>query len=920
MESFIKTVLIDLKAKSINLENLTFILPSKRAGVFLKHQLSSLLKKPILAPQIISIEEFVEELSGLKNLTNSELLFKLYTTYISLTKKEEQEPFESFSKWAQLLLNDFNEIDRFLIPQDKIFDYLKAVKEINHWSLEKEKTDLVKNHLKFWNRLKDYYRDFTGELLQNKQGYQGLIYREATENLELYIENNTNKLHVFLGFNALNTAESQIIQGLLQNETAYIYWDIDKVFIEDSIHDAGFFTRQHRNQWGYFKNNPFNWISSRYSESKNIEVIGVPKLVGQAKYIGQLLEDISKENETLKDVAVVLGEENLLMPVLNSIPKSVIHLNVTMGLPLKFVPLSSLFEKLFYIHKNSSDNFYYKDVIDVLSHPSIYGLFDTEKTNFASSIIEHIQKNNLAYIKLKDIRQFSGSKTELLDILFRSWDNDPKLALESCSDLIFRIKEHLTLDKSLNQLELEYLYRFNILFNELLKLNDNHGHLSSINALHAIYNELLGTETLDFRGEPLEGLQVMGMLESRVLDFETVIISSVNEGILPSGKTNNSFIPFDVKVENKLPTYKEKDAVYTYHFFRLLQRAKNVYILYNTEIDTLKGGEKSRFITQLEIENIHNINHKIIAPEVPIVDKYNKQIKKTEAVKTKLKELVGDKGLSPSSLTNYIRNPLDFYFDKILGIDEFEDVEENIAANTLGSVIHNTLEDFYKPLEGVLLTIEHLESFKGLINKTVTKHFEDLYVKGEFSKGKNLIIFEIAQRYISNFIDSEIKDIKLGNEIKILKIEADETLEIDIEELDFPIKLTGKVDRIDQYNGITRVIDYKSGKVEQSKVEIINWEDITSDYNKYSKSFQVLCYVYMMYNKNHIQLPVEAGIFSFKNLNEGFLKFGKKESTHSRTKHQLITQDTLKCFEAELKKLIIEICNPKIDFIEKEIE
>ncbi|MBV7269703.1 PD-(D/E)XK nuclease family protein [Winogradskyella luteola] len=919
MISFIKTVLVDLNEKGSKLEDLHFILPSKRAGVFLKHQLSTVLENPIFSPQILSIEEFVEDLSGLQKLSNADLLFRFYDSYQTLTPKKSQESFESFSKWAQMLLQDFNEIDRFLVPQEHIFDYLHAIKELNHWSLEGEQTDLIKKHLKFWGRLKEYYLRFTEHLLQSKEGYQGLIYREAADNLEAYIESNSDKHHIFLGFNALNTSESQIIQGLLQSDLAEIYWDIDEIFIDDDIHNAGLFTRAHRNRWNYFKKQPFNWVTSHYSKSKNIQVVGIPKLVGQAKYIGQLLGNISLHNKDLKSVAIVLGEEDLLMPVLNSIPKSITHLNITMGLPLNLVPLASLFEKLFSIHRHDTDKFYFKDVIDVISHPSVYNLFKTSQGNSSSTIVEYIQKNNLVYVTAEEIKRITKTSNELIELLFKSWGDNPKVALTNCLNLILGIKRHLSENKSFNRLELEYLYRFNSLFNQLLELNENYSYLSSIASTYSIYKELLSVETLDFKGEPLEGLQVMGMLESRVLDFETVIISSVNEGILPSGKTNNSFIPFDVKVENNLPTFKEKDAVYAYHFFRLLQRAKNVYILYNTEVDALKGGEKSRFITQLEIEGIHNIKQFIISQEVPVIENKLQYISKTETVLDKLKEL-STKGFSPSSLSNYIRNPIDFYYEKILGIKDFEAVEENIAANTLGSVIHNTLEDFYKPLEDNLLTLEHLNTFKSEIEKTVTKHFKSLYKDGDFTRGKNLIIFEIAQRYISNFLNSEIESLNSGNEIKIITIEGDTTIELKIEDLDYNVKITGKVDRVDQLNGVTRVIDYKSGKVEQNKVELVNWEDLTTDYNKYSKSFQVLCYAYMMYQKRQINLPVEAGIISFKNLNAGFLKFGKKPSAFSRTKEQLITEEMLNNFEVQLKKLILEICNPNIDFIEKEIE
>lgn len=920
MISFIKSVLVDLQKKELDFENLHFILPSKRAGVFLKHHLSTLLQdQPIFAPQILSIEEFVEELSGLQTLPNTDLLFRLYQTYKAHTNESEQEPFDSFSKWAQILLQDFNEIDRYLIPKDHIFDYLSAIKELNHWSLETNQTELIKNHLKFWKQLKYYYIAFTENLLKSDQGYQGLIYRKAVENLEVYKNNNSTKTHIFLGFNALNTAESQIIQSLLKNELTHIYWDIDKTFIDDPIHDAGWFTRQHRNKWNYFESNTFNWVTSNYKQGKNIQVIGIPKLVGQAKYIGQILEELTESENNLSKIAVVLGEEQLLLPVLNSIPNTIEKLNVTMGLPLQYVPLASFFEQLMVLHKNNTIQYYYKDVINLLSHPSAYPLFETEETNTADEIIEIIQKQNLVYITLETLLKLSKSNSEIINLIFKTWHNQPSLALQQSTELIFKMKVNYDKNKQNHHLELEYLYRFNTLFNQLTELNNNYKYLNSITALHGVYKELLSSETLDFKGEPLEGLQIMGMLESRVLDFETVIISSVNEGILPSGKTNNSFIPFDVKIENKLPTFKEKDAVYTYHFYRLLQRAKNVYILYNTEIDALKGGEKSRFITQLEVEGIHNIKHKIIAPEVPIIEQRLTEINKTPSVVEQIKVL-SNKGYSPSSLTNYIRNPIDFYYEKILGIKAFEEVEENIAANTLGSVIHNSLEDFYKPLEGVFLTVEHLKDFKNRTKAMVTKHFEDLYNKGGFSSGKNLIIFEIAQRYILNFINLEIESLKQGNEIEIISIEADQAIHITIEGLEFPIKLHGKVDRVDRFNGVTRVIDYKSGKVEQNKVEIVNWEDITTDYDKYSKPFQILCYAYMMHQNKQIELPIEAGIISFKNLNGGFLKFAKKDKAGAYAKKdQLITSETLQNFEIELKKLITEISNPDLKFTEKEL-
>ncbi|MEL0645379.1 PD-(D/E)XK nuclease family protein [Olleya sp. Ti.3.14] len=915
MTSFIQDVIDDLVTKEVNFSELVFILPSRRAGVFLRRTLSLTLNQTIFAPKIISIESFVEELSGLKTTTNTELLFEFYNVYIILTPEKERESFDTFSKWAQIILQDFNEIDRYLIPQKKIFDYLKAIKNLEHWSLQEDQTKLVSSYLKFWNKLNDYYNAFTTSLISKNKGYQGLLYREAFNNSNAYISS-TDKHHVFLGFNALNEAEEKIIQQLLHNKLATIYWDTDKQFMNNKIHDAGLFLRQHKNKWSYFKDHDFNWVNDHYSTKKNINIFGVPKNIGQAKAIGTILQDLSKNDASLKNTAVVLGDENLLIPVLNSVPESVSTLNITMGFPLKTIPLASLFEHIFTLHKKHANPFYYKDVISIISHQYIQPLF---KNDNAINFIELINKNNLVYLTEAQISALAQDNKALVSLLFSNWNNDAKTALNNCFKLINIIKEHLTENKDKNQLGLEYLYRFNILFNEILRLNENYNHIKDIKGLYSIYKELLSSETLDFQGEPLQGLQIMGMLESRVLDFETIIISNVNEGILPSGKTNNSFIPFDVKLENKLPTYKEKDAVYTYHFYHLLQRAKNIYILYNTEIDTLIGGEKSRFINQLELESTHQVTHKILTPKVPNHNKQLITVSKTESVISQLKN-IANRGFSPSSLTSYVRNPIDFYYQKLLGISNLEEVEETIAANTLGTVVHNTLESLYTPFIGQTITVDNVKSLIPKIDTLITSFFKEEYKEGDMTKGKNLIVFEIAKRYVLNFLNLEIEALKKGDSIKIIALEAKvENVKINIDTLPFTIQLRGTVDRIDQCNGVVRIIDYKTGKVDQSKVSVINWDDLLTDYNKYSKSFQVLMYVYMLLKDKKINLPVEAGIISFKNLSAGFIPFIKKESSHDRNKDTLITQETLNEFEIQLKNLIIEIFNTDQDFIEKEL-
>lgn len=917
MRSFLKEVIDDIQKKELDISQLTFVLPSKRAGTFLKEILSKTIERNMFAPEILSIEEFVENLSELNYATNTELLFEFYKVYKELTPEPQQESFDQFSKWGQLLLQDFNEIDRYLIDPNHIFDYLKSIKEINHWSLAEPQTPYIQNYLAFWGRLKIYYTRFREMLIINKKGYQGLVYREAVNEVVSYTSTHPTKNHVFIGFNALNKAEERIIQVLLHHEVASIYWDIDSVFMNNPIHDAGLFIRHHKKNWSYFKQNTLNWIGENYSSEKNIHTIAVPKNIGQVKYIGELLDTLSLTD--LKQTAVVLGDETLLMPLLNSIPEKVETVNITMGLPLKSVPLASLFDMLFKIQKNHNNQLYYKDVVAILSHSFIQHTLTNEDCNYSNHIINYIQSNNIVTLSVEKLISLAQLKQDMIILLFKSWENSPEKAFESCSKLILTLKAQLDSDKSKHLLSLEYLYRFNQIFNELEHYNATYKLITNSTTLYNLYKELLSTETLDFKGEPLQGLQIMGMLESRVLDFETVIISSVNEGILPAGKSTNSFIPFDVKIENGLPTYKEKDAVYTYHFYRLLQRAKNVYIIYNTEPDVLNGGEKSRFITQLQIENIHNVKHSIVVPKVEVAQKKLKVVEKTEEVIHRLQEIATN-GFSPSSLTNYIRNPLDFYYQKVLKIQTFEDVEETVAANTLGSVIHQTLEDFYTPYKGQELTEAYLKQMKTLINDSVTGHFKSFYKEGDMTKGKNLIILEVAKRYISNFINKEIDTLKAGHRIKIIDLEKELNIPLDFPELEFKVHLRGTVDRIDEFDGTLKIIDYKTGKVAQGQVEIVDWEDITLDYDKYSKSFQILAYAYMMNATEKFSQPIEAGIISFKNLQgDYFLKFGKKPAARSREKDHSISEDTLNAFYTELKKLILEICNPEIDFIEKDV-
>ena len=906
MQTFISDCLKSILENNKDISNTVFVLPSKRAGVFLKKELSMLSDQTMFLPEITSIEDFIEEVSGIKTLGNLETLFVFYQVYSNLVQSDEKESFESFAKWGQILLHDFNEIDRYRLDVAKFFSNLSDVKQIEHWRPGEEPTTLIKNYLGFWNNAYQFYEALKEELLEKQIGYQGLVYREASENIDNYVSEN-NKQHYFLGFNALNTSEEIIFQELLNRNLASVFWDTDEQLMYHKTHNASSFLRRYKKNWKYYQEHEFSIVSNHLNEDKEVVLTALAKDLGQAKMVGNLLRGLT--NEELKKTAVVLGDEELLLPVLNALPEEVKNVNITMGLSLKSTPITSFFESIFQLFvQQSKHGFYFKNVLVFLNNNYTRVLLGGEVVD---TLRLYIQKHNLVNIKPIIANEVVSSP-----LLYEIWTLESKSVVDVLSlfqRLIMVLKNAFDEDKANRLLELEYLYRFNEVFNKIINLQQQFGSIKSVRVLYQVFREVLSSETLDFKGEPVRGLQIMGMLESRALDFERVIMTSVNEGVLPSGKSHNSFIPFDLKVGFGLPTYIHKDAVYAYHFFRLMQRAGHVTLLYNTEPDGMNAGEKSRFILQLEALLYKKNQIKVVnaGPRIPKERKLLRKIAKNDAVIERLKA-IADKGFSPSALTQYIRNPIDFYQQKILRIQEEDMVEEFVAANTLGTIVHNVLEDFYKPLEGTVLNVDLIKQMQKKIDVAIANEFNAQFKMGDISQGKNLIIYNVAKRYVSNFLKQELKEIKAGKQIVIRHIESDLRVQLPIDELNFPVYLTGKVDRIDEVDGVMRIIDYKTGKVIPSEVKVDQWEALTTDYKKYSKSFQVLMYAYMMHQKQPFTASVQGGIISFKNMQLGFIPFKQGRSA-------AINEEVLNAYVTELKSLILEICNNEVPFEEKEV-
>ncbi|MFC4741099.1 PD-(D/E)XK nuclease family protein [Flavobacterium ponti] len=907
---------------SDNLSDITIVLPSKRARVFLIDTIQSKLSKPIFTPNILSIEEFIQDISGLRTIDSMEVLFEFYYVYSDITDKKDVQDFETFSYWAKTVIQDFNEIDRYLLDQKHVFSYLRDVEALKRWNLElNQTTKLIDSTLEFWDKLPLYYELFYKYLLDKGIGYQGLLYRESIHNLESFTENISplNQI-IFAGFNALNQAEEKIFQHLMHHQKALVYWDVDYTILQDPFHDAGLFIRKYKKEWKQYANQSFKWIETHFDKPKNIQIIGTPKTVGQTKIVGNLIEEIQKENPDLQNTAVVLGDENLLLPTLYNLPETVESLNITMGYPSKNNPAQLLIAKIFKLHTNAKQRnekqytLYYKEVLDILNHALIEPYIDAKK-------VENVIKfNNFTFFSNDKLFQLyeehkTNESNPLFQLIFSKWNDDASEIMSKLSQILLVIKSHLTNENQEDIIAKAFLHSIHQVLNRISTFIEKYQSITSLSSLYAIYKQVVDLAEVSFEGKPLSGLQVMGVLESRVLDFENVIITSVNEGKFPSGKSTNSFIPYDIKRELGLPTFREKDAIYSYHFYHLLYRAKNIYLLYNSEnSDGIDAGEKSRFLTQLEIDFPQHITkNTIYNAHLPSLAYEPIKIKKTQSILERLKEIATEKGFSPSSLTSYIRNPIQFYTQRILRIREIDEVEENIAVNTLGTVIHETLKYLYQPYINKFLSINDVDSMLQLVEQETIKQFKEIYKEGEIKKGKNLLAFEVAKQNVEQFLKMEKKDVEAGIGIKILFLEHTLEGKIADKSLPYEIKIAGNVDRIELRDNKIRIIDYKTGKVEARTLKVDDFSQLTSDI-KYEKIIQLLCYALMFENNlEYKDYPVEAGIISFKNMKVGFMPFGlgKRNSIHE------ITKETIIDFKQSMLALILEILNPEIPFEEK---
>lgn len=935
--TFLEKLALHLHTKyENNLSNICIVLPNRRAALFLKTYLSKNIGKTFWAPEIVAIEDFISNLSGLQPADTIACLFELYEVVIA-SDNSKKEPFDDFCKWGQILLNDFNEIDKYCVSANDLFLNLKDYKELESFSFNSDElTDFQKQYLHFFKSLATYYNVFTAKLLEKRMAYQGLSYKTVVEQYDKIFANLKWDKIVFAGFNALNKAEEKIILKLLEQDKAEMIFDVDLYYSDNTNQEAGYFFRKHKNDASFRR----VWNKCTVFEEdllsndkKNIEVIGVAKNIAQAKIGGEIIKSLFDSEKNLSQTALVLADEKLLFPVLHSLPQELSDINITMGYPLKSTPLAGFINLYISLHENAQKisqkkinySYYHADIIRLFSHPYMSYVF-SGKNSPAKKMIKHIVEKNIIFASYKSVERFSGkfSAEEVQKLLFFfSYFENTGQTLTSLIDLIEILKNGIITVRNADtsnktSLELEYLFAYLKNLNRIKSLiNDFPDGISDLKTLKNIINQIVRSTALPFYGEPMLGLQIMGMLETRTLDFDNVILLSCNEDVLPSAKTQNSFIPYELKRYFKLPTHSDKDAIFAYHFYRLLQRAKNVFLIHNTETNELGNGEKSRYLTQLIYElpqqnkNI-TINEKILTYPVAILSNENEiTIAKTPEIISKINQL-SEVGYSPTMLSRYISCSLKFYFHAIAHLREDEEVEETIGADTLGEVVHEVLELLYKPFIGKLVLEKDVRDMINWYESLVVDSFKKKYDESELMSGKNLLIMKVAGRFVLNFLKHELSNFTKNKKHELKIIDLEKKLESTIDVNDKQIKINGKADRIDFYDNTLRIIDYKTGFVEEKKLKLEEINELLKDSGN-DKSFQLLMYAYL-YDKSSgkIANTYNSGIISFRKMSRGLFSVTVNKSA-------TISEDTLSQFESVLKNVIAEIEDINVPFVKTSI-
>jgi CRISPR/Cas system-associated exonuclease Cas4 (RecB family) len=937
IKPFLQLVADDLFERSNgDFSNVSMIFPNRRAILYFNRYLSLLSEKPMWAPKYFTITELIQQMSKLHKAEDLYLLFELHKIYCKINKTDES--FDNFYFWGEMILSDFDDIDKYLIDASLLFRNLAALKNINErfaflddeqieairmfWSHFKpgHYSKLQKLFVDIWSVLKQVYDGLKVKLISEQTGYEGMLYRQVAENIKAGKagEITWDKI-VFAGFNALNECEKEVFRYSKASGKALFYWDYDTDYTRNDIHKAGLFIRNNLQE---FPSALHEQHFSNLSSPKGIEIFSIPSNVGQAKSMGQILEQIP-ENK-FENTAILLPDENLLMPVLHSIPAKISQVNVTMGYPVRHSLIAGLLNIYFDLSAAGKTDtkgntlYYYKHVIELFKHPYILQQFP----NLADEISQTVTRNNIFWLSDKYFPE-----NEFLNLFFIPVNNETDIAgilmnIIAGIDKLYG-KSTGIINKDIEKEILRTVYRAIKRLADIFK--QNHIVLEK-RTFQKILTKVLNSLKVPFEGEPLAGMQVMGFLESRTLDFENIIILSCNEGHIPKTNLPPSYIPYNLRKGFGMPTIEHRDSIYAYYFYRAIQRASNVRLIYNTKGDSMGNAEISRFVTQLKYESKQKLLFKTQTFQIPAVEEKEIAITKTPGILSLLSKYTRSSGhrdyLSPTALNAYLDCSLRFYFRYIAGLKEPEEPAEEIDPPMLGRLLHKAIQLIYEPFINRNIqsdAINELLKDTKLIETAIFNALGSEYLKGDKPAdisalhGRNLIVFRILNRYIAQILKTD----KGYAPFKIIGMETNVkgVFHVDIGNKAFEVSLGGNIDRIDQTEEGIRIVDYKTGPVEDSFKDYI--ELFGRETEKLKKEIlQIFLYALLYAKDNQNKVPIIPALYKVREIfDDNFdyhIYFEKKPVTDILSiKEQLIKQ---------LENTLAEMFNPGIPFSKTKIK
>lgn len=889
MKTFLYSVAEDifhkLQTAGEDLTQTAIIFPNKRAGLFFNEYIARLADgKPLWSPHYMTISDLFSSLSPRKTGDSILLVCELYQEYIKITKGEET--LDHFYGWGEIILSDFDDVDKNMVDASALFHNLDDLKDIeetisylsegqqdtirrffNHFKHENETA--IKQHFRsFWNMLPELYQHFNERLKAEGIAYEGALYREAVNELDTKVL--PYKHYAFVGFNVLNAVEHALLKKVEEAGKAWFYWDYDTYYIDNKNQEAGWFIAQDLKE---FHNELPREVFNNLNQPKDITYVSAPTSNAQARYLPQWLSQNLTSPE--KETAVVLCDESLLQPVLHSIPDNVQEINVTMGFPLTNTPVYSLLTALLALQEDGydkkEDRFHYEAVVNVLKHPYLQML-----TSAAEPLLEELTLKN-RFLPLRS----ELARDTLLDGIFCKPSASILKKIDYLSDILKKIAATFrTANQKGSRMEGQ-LYRES-LFNAYTTLErfhklaeDNVLQITNTKTLTRLLTRVLAGISIPFHGEPAKGLQIMGVLETRNLDFKHLIMLSVNEGNLPKGINENSLIPYNLRMAYGLTTIRHQVSVYAYYFYRLLQRAEKVTLIYSEGSNGGIGkGEMSRFMLQYKLESGKTIQEQSLSPAINPTGQEEITVAKTPEMLRQLAESHNDERhyLSPTALNCYLSCPLRFYFTYIGKFQEENEVSSVVDPRYFGNIFHRAAELLYMEARGKTVTtsmLENVEKTKAY-EKYIAQAFDENFFQlkaGEKAtyNGEQLIKRDLLLQYIRQLIAYD----KRQTPFKIVGLEENVAYPMNIvtpQQAMYSPTIGGKIDRRDQLvmegEERTRIVDYKTGGSPQTIRDVEQL--FTPAPKRPDKIFQTFLYAYLAYRKLNVRQLTPALFFVHK--------------------------------------------------------